>query len=247
VSFRWLTGASSEAERQREVAAFQGGEGDVFLISLGAGGTGLNLTAATYVFHLDPWWNPAKEDQASDRAHRIGQTQPVTVYRIVAEGTIEERILDLHAEKRELADALLSGADGAARISHDELVALLAEAGPIAAPKLEPPSPSPPPPPPPPVREAAPPAADEPWVDRFRRHLDEELAAGHLKTAKVAGDYVRAVKRMLAWAGEPADRAALSEGARRWLDEVRAGRVGTSTDRVFGTPAVRRLLALVEA
>ncbi|MEQ1504351.1 MAG: DEAD/DEAH box helicase, partial [Myxococcota bacterium] len=122
---RWLTGSSSEQDRIDEVARFQAGEGDVFLISLTAGGTGLNLTAATYVFHLDPWWNPAREDQASDRAHRIGQTRPVTVYRLVAEGTIEDRILALHAEKRELADALLSGADGAARVSLDELMALL--------------------------------------------------------------------------------------------------------------------------
>jgi len=68
-------------------------EGDVFLISLKAGGTGLNLTAADYVIHMDPWWKPAVEDQASDRAHRIGQTRPVTIYRLVAKDTIEEKIV----------------------------------------------------------------------------------------------------------------------------------------------------------
>ena len=97
----------------------------MFLISLRAGGLGLNLTAADYVIHLDPWWNPAVEDQASDRAHRIGQTRPVTIYRLVAEGTIEEQIVDLHHRKRDLADRLLEGADTAARLTAEELLALL--------------------------------------------------------------------------------------------------------------------------
>lgn len=83
----------------------------LFLISLKAGGLGLNLTAADYVVHLDPWWNPAIEDQASDRAHRIGQERPVTVYRLIAVGTIEEKILRLHGTKRSMADALLQEAD----------------------------------------------------------------------------------------------------------------------------------------
>jgi len=110
VSLRYLDGSMAPEARLREVDAFQAGEGDVFLISLLAGGTGLNLTGATYVLHLDPWWNPAVEDQASDRAHRIGQTDPVTVVRLIAEGTLEERIVELHAEKRELARGLLAGA-----------------------------------------------------------------------------------------------------------------------------------------
>ena len=76
------------------------GEGDLFLISLKAGGLGLNLTAADYVIHMDPWWNPAVEDQAADRAHRIGQKRPVTVYRLVTANTIEEKIVRLHHEKR---------------------------------------------------------------------------------------------------------------------------------------------------
>lgn len=111
--------------RRAEVDAFQAGDGDVFLLSLKAGGTGLTLTAATYVIHLDPWWNPAVEDQASDRAHRIGQRQPVTVYRLVARGTIEEKILALHAEKRALVEGLLEGVGAGAALSVEELLALL--------------------------------------------------------------------------------------------------------------------------
>jgi len=125
VSMQYLDGQTPPAERQARVEAFQRGEGELFLISLKAGGTGLNLTAADHVIHLDPWWNPAVEDQATDRAHRIGQTKPVTVSRLVAQGTLEEAILALHAEKRELADSLLSEADGAAALSPDQLLALL--------------------------------------------------------------------------------------------------------------------------
>jgi hypothetical protein len=95
------------------------------LISLKAGGTGLNLTAADHVIHLDPWWNPAVEDQATDRAHRIGQSRPVTVIRLIAQGTIEEAVLALHAEKRDLAERLLEGTDVVGRLSADELVELV--------------------------------------------------------------------------------------------------------------------------
>ncbi|MFP2929820.1 DEAD/DEAH box helicase, partial [Pyxidicoccus sp. 3LG] len=125
VAMQYLDGQTPAAERQARVEAFQRGEGELFLISLKAGGTGLNLTAADHVIHLDPWWNPAVEDQATDRAHRIGQTRPVTVSRLVSEGTLEEAILALHAEKRELADSLLSEADGAAALSPEQLLALL--------------------------------------------------------------------------------------------------------------------------
>ena len=86
---------------------------------------GLNLTAADYVIHMDPWWNPAVEDQASDRAHRIGQTRPVTIYRLVTKGTIEEQIVDLHRHKRDLADRLLESGDTPARLDPAELLALL--------------------------------------------------------------------------------------------------------------------------
>jgi SNF2 family DNA or RNA helicase len=128
IRYQYLDGSTPIAERQARVAAFQAGDGDLFLISLKAGGTGLNLTGADIVVHLDPWWNPAVEDQASDRAHRIGQTRPVTVYRLVTRGTIEEQIVALHAEKRELADSLLAGAETSARLSADDLLRLLRHA-----------------------------------------------------------------------------------------------------------------------
>lgn len=92
---------------------------------LKAGGTGLNLTAADCVVHLNPWWNPAVEDQATDRAHRIGQDRAVNVVRLVAAGTIEELVLDLHGDKRALAASVLEGTDAGARLSNDDLVQLL--------------------------------------------------------------------------------------------------------------------------
>jgi superfamily II DNA or RNA helicase len=125
VSYQYLDGSSATAQRKLAVDAFQAGEGDLFLISLRAGGFGLNLTGADYVIHLDPWWNPAVEAQATDRTHRIGQTRPVTVYRLIAANTIEERIIELHRSKRELADSLLEDADRAAKLSAEELRALL--------------------------------------------------------------------------------------------------------------------------
>jgi SNF2 family DNA or RNA helicase len=94
------------------------------LISLRAGGTGLNLTAADHVYLLDPWWNPAVEDQAADRAHRIGQDKPVLVHRLVARDTVEERILALQERKRALAEAAVQGG-AAAGITKDELLDLL--------------------------------------------------------------------------------------------------------------------------
>jgi len=128
-SYQYLDGQTPAKERARRVDGFQRGEGELFLISLRAGGTGLNLTAADYVLHLDPWWNPAVEDQATDRAHRIGQTRPVTVYRLVAKDTIEEQILRLHAEKRDLVAGVLEGTDQAAKLSTAELVALIRSGG----------------------------------------------------------------------------------------------------------------------
>ncbi len=125
VSYQYLDGSTPAAERGRRVEAFQRGDGDLFLISLRAGGTGLNLTAADYVIHLDPWWNPAVEAQASDRAHRIGQTRPVTVYRLVATGTVEERILALHGKKRATAEDLLDGTSSGASVDLETLVHLL--------------------------------------------------------------------------------------------------------------------------
>ncbi|MHB2018359.1 MAG: SNF2-related protein [Candidatus Xenobia bacterium] len=125
IDYQYLDGTTPMAERQARVEAFQQGQGAVFLISLRAGGTGLNLTAADYVIHLDPWWNPAVEDQASDRAHRIGQERPVTIYRLIARGTIEEQIVQLHRDKRRLAESLLEGTEGVARLTAEELRGLL--------------------------------------------------------------------------------------------------------------------------
>lgn len=127
--YQYLDGSTPPGKRQEVVDAFQRGEGDLFLISLKAGGTGLNLTAADYVVHLDPWWNPAVEDQATDRTHRIGQTRPVTVYRLVAKETIEEQILKLHADKRGLVSGILEGTDAAAKLSTTELVELIKSGG----------------------------------------------------------------------------------------------------------------------
>ncbi len=125
ITYQYLDGSTPAKERAARVAAFQSGEGDLFLISLKAGGTGLNLTAADYVIHFDPWWNPAVEDQASDRAYRIGQQRPVTIYRLVTQGTVEEKIVELHRDKRELADSLLDGSDTVARMGSEELLNLL--------------------------------------------------------------------------------------------------------------------------
>ena len=125
IHYQYLDGSTPVAERKKRVDAFQAGEGDVFLISLKAGGTGLNLTAADYVIHMDPWWNPAVEDQASDRAHRIGQHRPVTIYRLVSKNTIEEKIVNLHQHKRDLADSLLEGAEMSGKLSTEELLQLM--------------------------------------------------------------------------------------------------------------------------
>jgi SNF2 family DNA or RNA helicase len=125
IAHQYLDGGTPAAEREKRVGAFQAGQGDLFLISLKAGGTGLNLTAADYVIHLDPWWNPAVEDQASDRAHRIGQQRPVTVYRLIVSDSIEEKILEMHRSKRDLASDLLEGTEVSAKLSEDDLLNLI--------------------------------------------------------------------------------------------------------------------------
>ncbi len=127
VSYHYLDGSTPTRQRKQRVEAFQAGEGDVFLISLRAGGLGLNLTAADYVIHMDPWWNPAVEDQASDRAHRLGQQRPVTIYRFITQDTIEQRITQLHSSKRDLADSLLEGADMSGKLSAEQLLELIHE------------------------------------------------------------------------------------------------------------------------
>ncbi|MDQ7988830.1 MAG: DEAD/DEAH box helicase [Candidatus Dactylopiibacterium sp.] len=125
IPYAKLTGQTRK--RAETVEAFQSGDLPVFLISLKAGGVGLNLTAADTVIHFDPWWNPAAEAQATDRAHRIGQTRPVFVYKLIAAGSIEERILALQEQKSGLAAAVLgAAAQGGARFSEEDLAALFA-------------------------------------------------------------------------------------------------------------------------
>ncbi len=127
LTFVSLDGSTSAPARRARVQEFQEGDAPIFLLSLKAGGVGLNLTAATNVIHLDPWWNPAVEDQASDRAHRLGQKRPVTIYRLVAVNTVEELMLSLHERKRALIAKVLSGSGkGAGSLSTDELLALFA-------------------------------------------------------------------------------------------------------------------------
>ncbi|MGV9558320.1 DEAD/DEAH box helicase [Streptomyces sp. NPDC003522] len=122
----FLHGGTPVAEREAMVARFQDGEVPVFLLSLKAAGTGLNLTRAEHVVHYDRWWNPAVEAQATDRAHRIGQTRPVQVHRLIAEGTVEDRIADMLRRKGELADAVLGSAEaGFTELSDAELAELV--------------------------------------------------------------------------------------------------------------------------
>jgi SNF2 family DNA or RNA helicase len=128
ISYHYLDGSTPVARRKKAMNAFQAGEGDLFLISLKAGGTGLNLTAADYVIHMDPWWNPAVEDQASDRAHRMGQKRPVTIYRLVTKDTIEDKIVELHHLKRDLANSLLEGGEISGKMSVEDMLALLRDA-----------------------------------------------------------------------------------------------------------------------
>jgi len=122
VPHQLLHGGTPVREREAMVARFQAGEIPVFLLSLKAGGTGLNLTAADHVLHFDRWWNPAVEDQATDRAYRIGQTKPVQVHRFVTQGTIEEKIAELLTRKRSIADSVLaSGETALTELSDAEL------------------------------------------------------------------------------------------------------------------------------
>ncbi|MGI5865075.1 MAG: SNF2-related protein [Myxococcales bacterium] len=217
VSYLYLDGQTPEAERMRRVDRFQRGEADLFLISLKAGGTGLNLTAADFVIHLDPWWNPAVEDQATDRAHRIGQTRPVTLYRLVAKGTIEEAILEMHEKKRDLVAGVLEGASGSAKLSTEELLELIrAGEGEVGSEPDE-------------LGDEAEPAAagatsrsplapvvglvareDEPLselFERFAAHLSDEVSAG------TANTYCIALRKLPAW---------IEESEKRSCDQIKA-------------------------
>jgi superfamily II DNA or RNA helicase len=128
VAYSKLTGQTKD--RNEQITRFQDGETSIFLISLKAGGVGLNLTAADTVIHFDPWWNPAAEDQASSRAHRIGQTKKVFVYKLITQGSLEEKILELQKRKAELAKGILEGGlHSATALSQDDLNSLLAPLG----------------------------------------------------------------------------------------------------------------------
>ncbi|MER6076113.1 DEAD/DEAH box helicase [Streptomyces sp. NPDC001817] len=122
----FLHGGTTVKRREEMVNAFQTGEKKVFLLSLKAAGTGLNLTRAGHVIHYDRWWNPAVEDQATDRAYRIGQTQPVQVHKLIAEGTVEDRVAEMLRQKRELADSVLGSGEAAfSELSDSELAELV--------------------------------------------------------------------------------------------------------------------------
>lgn len=122
----FLHGGVPARRREELVAAFQGGEAPVFLLSLKAGGVGLNLTKATHVVHFDRWWNPAVEDQATDRAYRIGQDRPVQVHRLIAEGTLEDRIAEVLEKKRSLAESVVGEGEGwVTELSDEELADLV--------------------------------------------------------------------------------------------------------------------------
>ncbi len=123
--YYYLDGSVPVHKRDELVQQFQHGQCPVFLISLKAGGLGLNLTGANYVIHLDPWWNPAIEQQATDRAYRIGQRQNVTVYHLISMHTIEEKILRLHQTKRNLADAMLAGTNESHKLTSKDLLAMI--------------------------------------------------------------------------------------------------------------------------
>jgi SNF2 family DNA or RNA helicase len=120
-----LTGATRD--RADPINRFQSGAVPIFLISLKAGGRGLNLTAADTVIHYDPWWNPAVENQATDRAHRIGQTKPVFVYKLIAAGTVEERIVELQEKKGRLAAATLDARSAVGSLAAEDLDYLFGE------------------------------------------------------------------------------------------------------------------------
>ncbi|MHB1853669.1 MAG: DEAD/DEAH box helicase [Acidimicrobiales bacterium] len=133
IATRFLHGSVPARRREAMVEEFQAGLAPVFLLSLKAGGTGLNLTRATHVIHFDRWWNPAVEDQATDRAYRIGQDRPVQVHRLVTEGTVEDRVAALLASKRQLADAVVGSGEGwLAELSDADLADLVSIGAPEA-------------------------------------------------------------------------------------------------------------------
>ena len=126
IAYFKITGETPKQKRVELVNTFNSDDTRVFLISLKAGGTGLNLTGADVVIHYDPWWNQAAQNQATDRAHRIGQTKAVSVYKLIVKDTIEEKIVKMQESKKDLADAILSGENGSiTQMSKEEIMELL--------------------------------------------------------------------------------------------------------------------------
>jgi len=125
IQYMYLDGSTDVMKRGKLVEDFNKGIGEVFLISLRAGGTGLNLTGADTVIHFDPWWNPAVEEQATDRAHRIGQENTVQVIKLITKGTIEEKIFQLQEEKKEMIDRVITeGETLVSKLSEEEILSL---------------------------------------------------------------------------------------------------------------------------
>ena len=126
IEYYKITGQTAKEERMKLVHSFNENEVPLFLISLKAGGTGLNLTGADVVIHYDPWWNLAAQNQATDRVHRIGQTKNVSVFKLIVKDTIEEKIIDMQNAKKDLADAILSGeGESLSNMTKDQLLELL--------------------------------------------------------------------------------------------------------------------------
>ena len=125
IDYLYLDGSTKAIERGKLVKSFNEGQGEIFLISLKAGGTGLNLTGADTVIHYDPWWNPAVEDQATDRAYRIGQLKSVHVMKLITKGTIEEKIYALQENKKKLIDSVIQpGETMLSKMSEEDVRAL---------------------------------------------------------------------------------------------------------------------------
>ena len=125
ISYSYLDGQVKVANREGVIEGFTSGKTDIFLISLKAGGTGLNLTEADTVIHVDPWWNPAVEDQATDRAHRIGQKDVVNVYKIITRNTIEENIYEIQLRKRKLIDSVIETNEMVESFRNNEIFEIL--------------------------------------------------------------------------------------------------------------------------
>ena len=125
IRYLYMDGATPIGQRELIISDFQSGKTPVFVCSLKAGGVGINLTAANYVFLLDPWWNPAVEQQAMDRAYRIGQTRDVMVIRMITHHTIEEKVIRLQEQKKSLSDSVLEGTSGTASLTYEDIKEML--------------------------------------------------------------------------------------------------------------------------